>query len=174
MATAAVHPRRKLGRESEGGHMKAPLAGILLLALLLPSASSAKRAGTQLAANGRIVFVASGNGMASMNPDGSGVWGLMLGGSDGEPAWSRDGSRLAIAVRWPGIEGITVMDPQGWANRQRITTGVDDRDPAWSPDRRTIVFSRDGDLMLVPATGGTPTSLTSSVDADSGPEWSPD
>lgn len=134
--------------------------------------SVAAEAGTT---NGRIIFVsADRNGIASMNPDGSGIWGLMLGGNDGEPSWSADGSRLAVAVRWPGIEGITVMDPQGWISRRRLTFSASDSHPSWSPDGTTIAFSGNGDIALVPAAGGSITRITSGPELDLEPSWSPD
>lgn len=154
--------------------MKAWSGGVVILvALALAGASAAERAATP-GANGRIVFV-TGNGTAGMNPDGSGVWGLMLGANDGEPAWSPDGSRLALAVRRPGSEGITVMDPDGWTNRQQVTFAWGDRDPAWSPDGRTIAFaSAAGRISLVPAAGGPVTVLTQGETYETGPAWAPD
>jgi hypothetical protein len=150
-----------------------PLVGVVVVALVAAGAAPA-RADDASRTNGRIVFVAGGNGMASMNADGSGVWGLMLGGADGEPAWSPDGSRLAVAVRWPGIQGITVMDPDGWSNRYRLTFSAEDRDPAWSPDGTQIAFSQAGDIALVrPVIGTTPVSLTSRPAYDVQPAWSP-
>ena len=126
--------------------------------------------------NGRIVFVVpGGNGIASMNPDGSGTWELALGGSDGEPAFSSDGTRLAVAVRWPGIEGITVMDPDGWTNRRRLTTSYGDSFPSWSPDGRAIAYATgQGDLALVPVSGGASRPLTAGPAYDRAPAWSPD
>src|SRR5262245_14635017 len=133
-------------------HAKTLLGALALLTSTL-FASGASQSAVTTTWNGRIVVVEpGGNGIASMNPDGSGTWELGLGGSDGEPAFSADGSRLAVAVRWPGIEGITVMDPDGWTNRQRLTTSSGDSFPSWSPDGSAIAFGTgDGDIAVVPA-----------------------
>ncbi|HYV18761.1 MAG TPA: S41 family peptidase [Verrucomicrobiae bacterium] len=48
------------------------------------------------------------------------------------------------------------------------------RNPAISPDGRTIAFSYRGDLWTVPATGGTATALTVHPAYDGFPIWSPD
>src|SRR5262245_40350143 len=48
------------------------------------------------------------------------------------------------------------------------------RNPAISPDGRTIAFSYRGDLWTVPATGGTAMPLTVHAAWDGVPIWSPD
>jgi dipeptidyl aminopeptidase/acylaminoacyl peptidase len=45
---------------------------------------------------------------------------------------------------------------------------------ALSPDGRTIAFSRDGQIVLLPAEGGWPVTLTSTQGGKSGVAWSPD
>jgi len=46
--------------------------------------------------------------------------------------------------------------------------------PVLSPDGRQIVFSRDGQLFLMPSDGGWPVKLTTSAGGKSNPAWSPD
>jgi Tol biopolymer transport system component len=49
------------------------------------------------------------------------------------------------------------------------------RDPAWSPDKKRIVFSDDGDIYVMNADGSGLTRLTSNPDRfESAPTWSPD
>src|SRR4051812_18283229 len=81
------------------------------------------------------------------------------------PAYSRDG-RLAVSVQGD----VWVVSKSGdWT---RITSGgAWDREPAWSPDGQSIVFSSDRagnfDLWSVSAGGGAePKQLTTSPLAD--------
>ncbi|MFH1573817.1 MAG: S9 family peptidase, partial [Acidobacteriota bacterium] len=46
--------------------------------------------------------------------------------------------------------------------------------PTLSPDGKQMVFSRDGQLYLMPAEGGWPVALTSTAGGKSSPAWSPD
>ncbi len=48
------------------------------------------------------------------------------------------------------------------------------RQPAISPDGTTILFTYQGDLWKVPATGGSATLLTTHAAIDADPVWSPD
>ena len=45
---------------------------------------------------------------------------------------------------------------------------------ALSPDGKTVALSRDGQIVLLPAEGGWPVTLTSTQGGKSGPAWSPD
>ena len=83
------------------------------------------------------------------------------------PAYARDG-RLAVSVRGD----LWIVSPTGqWT---QVTSGPAwDREPAWSADASSIVFSSDRsgnfDLWRVPVGGGEPERLTTSPFADGQP-----
>ena len=99
-----------------------------------------------------------------------------------DPSWSPDGrtlaavsnrftSNLEIYLFYFGADGAP-------AGLRALTDyrGADNQ-PAWSPDGRQIAFVSDrtgeGDLYLVPSTGGDPVRLTRGASV-SRPSWSPD
>lgn len=89
------------------------------------------------------------------------------------PAYAPDG-RLAVSV-----DGhILVQQTAGGAWRQLTSGAAWDRDPAWTRDGSTIVFSsnRGGNFSLwrVAVAGGAPERLTSSREDDSAPSAAPD
>ena len=99
-------------------------------------------------------------------------------GSNLDPDWSNDGSRLAFTSDRDGGRDIYAMDPDG-KNVVRLTNapGTSYR-PDWSPDGKRIAFvsQRDGnaEIYVMDADGRNAIRLTSSPGNDTSPSWSPD
>jgi Tol biopolymer transport system component len=105
----------------------------------------------------------------------------------GEPAWSPDGSRIAFVATRGGNQDIYVIDVRT-GHFHRLTTGIaQDEFPTWSPDGGTIAYDSSGSRFLdqnglsstqeiwsIPASGGTPTRLTTNGEPDQAPSYSPD
>ncbi len=95
------------------------------------------------------------------------------------PVWSPDGAY--VAYRSLVKRGIWVISGLGGAARQVSSKGSD---PAWSPDGSTIAYStwegalaESSSLMIVPAAGGSPRSLTRAgmpLGGHRDPSWSHD
>jgi hypothetical protein len=62
----------------------------------------------------------------------------------GQPRWSPDGSRIALA-RWRrgGFYDVVVIDTSGTVGKELTRDRAVDDVPAWSPDGRYVVFSSD-------------------------------
>jgi Tol biopolymer transport system component len=98
-------------------------------------------------------------------------------------SWAPDGSRMAVSIEVdPGTEGgqfhLYVANADG-SGARRLTDGVSDRFPTWSPDGFRIAFTRDlgdGDqeIFLVNADGSAEVQLTDTDGANLQPTWSPD
>lgn len=107
-------------------------------------------------------------------PDGTAIEELIGGDGDQvQPAWSRDGSRIAYAAP----AGIRIADADGSNGLQFTNHGTQDRKPEWSPDDSAIVFasSRDeGDfeVYLRPIGSDDLVPLTDGPDDDYDPSWS--
>ena len=176
-----------LGSASRGHAGRAVLITAALLSFVAVRGSEAHGASTPaLHADGRIAFAdGSSGGIASMNPDGSGQWGVELNVGDTSPAWSPDGSQLAAVTHWGGRSGILVMQPDG-SGEHLVTTDAADADPAWSPDGSKIAFANGANIYVVSVDGSHRTEVTSNDDGfsypyggygyayASHPTWSPD
>jgi dipeptidyl aminopeptidase/acylaminoacyl peptidase len=94
--------------------------------------------------NGRLAFsTATGSppgNIFTMTASGRHRRRLTAEGDSRNPAWSRDGRRIAFDRSRGRKRAIYVMDRNG-SGRRRVPTGeVQAENPAWSPDGRTLVF----------------------------------
>jgi TolB protein len=103
-----------------------------------------------------------------------------LEGCSGNFGLSPDGSMLALSCERPGhgAHAIYLLPSAGGASPRQLTTGsAGSFFHAWSPDGRTIAFTRGSasraDIFTIPAAGGTETRLTTDTVND-GPDYSPD
>jgi Tol biopolymer transport system component len=69
---------------------------------------------------------------------------------------------------------VYVIPARGGRRRALTRNKVDDVHPAWSPDGRTIVFSRKGDLLASNRRGGAVRRLTRTAMREVDAAWSPD
>ncbi len=97
----------------------------------------------------------------AMDADGSDQTNLTnILGSDFQPAWSPDGTKIAYAINYGGDQEVYVMDADG-SNQTNLTDNeAHEAAPAWSPDGTKIAFRsfRDGngEIYVMDADGGNP------------------
>jgi Tol biopolymer transport system component/tRNA A-37 threonylcarbamoyl transferase component Bud32 len=96
------------------------------------------------------------------------------------PAWSPDGSRLAVDAGTSGPQRIWVTDAQGRNPRQVSNDSsevVVHMSPRWSGDGRRIVYRRiqqqKSDIVTVDVANGTTIWVTNDDVVDANPVWSP-
>ena len=153
------------------------LVGIVALTATVPAAHAAYPG-----VNGKIAFVNGSNGSIGwqiyvMEPDGSGAGALAGSADDLSPAWSPDGTKLAVTRG--GDVHVMNADGSGAVNLTAGSFGSD-FDPTWSPDGTQIAFvsTRSGTagqkIYKMDADGSDVVQVTNTAAADSEPAWSPD
>lgn len=112
-----------------------------------------------------------------VNVDGSGLTNLTHSSGDSSylsPAWSPDGTQIALSVNG---EGIFVMNPDG-SNLRNLSPGQTGEYPAWAPDGARIAFAcfsgGNFEIFVMNADGSGPLNITRSPWYDMYPAWSPD
>jgi Tol biopolymer transport system component len=125
----------------------------------------------------RILFQLGGR-LVTMSPDGTGLQtiahGIELSGLSSY-RWSPDGSMILYTRPiGPGSgEQLRVASVDGSMDRA-VAEGLQWRDPTstWSPDGRSIAFTRDGDIWTVDVQSGEERQVTDTPVYESLPAWS--
>jgi Tol biopolymer transport system component/predicted Ser/Thr protein kinase len=118
---------------------------------------------------------------------GSAIWKVLrFGGAPSllvpdavDAALSPDGSQIAFARSSTAGTFRIWIAPLADPSQARVLTGDGDgfwdhRDPAFSPDGRTLCYHAERDLWLVPVQGQGARRLTTDDERDIEPVWSPD
>jgi Tol biopolymer transport system component len=152
--------------------------------LNLQSTGCHERDATWSADGERIAFALSWgrgcrHGVYIANADGSDVTRVENGlVSANNPAWSPDGTRIAMTFTRSGRSEIYVMDADGENIRTLSDHQANDHEPAWSPDGSALAFSSlhsgNIDIYRMNADGSGRQRLTEHGAMDSEPVWSPD
>ncbi len=92
------------------------------------------------------------------------------------PAISPDGRTLAYFDRRGRGTKVRLIDltvPNAWP-RELAPGNVTERHPVWSPDGKTLIVTRNGELYLLPVAGGDARRLVEPGYSVGNPVWSPD
>jgi len=138
------------------------LAIVVLLAGVLPIMLVGQPADAAYPGrDGRIAFVRN-NQIFTMTSSGTDVRKLTHTGSNSQPTWSPDGTRIAYLHQADGLTDVWVMGAWGRQKRNVTRSGdVTSAGASWSPDGTALAFA-SGTLKVISASApfGSPTELT--------------
>jgi len=100
-------------------------------------------------------------------------------GSNSAPAFSPDGTQLAVALAQGGLTQLFTMPVFGGGAPRRLTSSsAIDTEPVYAPDGRSIFFVSDRgggpQIYRVAASGGTPERISFGAEYCASPDISPD
>ena len=135
----------------------------------------------------RVAFVGVGGVLHVVDTDGSDRKALTDPKSEilhtSDPTWSPDGGEIAYSSVRDNSYGIRVINADGTGQRDLTEAdGAAYYDPDFSPDGRTIAFTRTtagsedtaSDIYAVDVNGGEPRRLTDGQYDEENPDFSPD
>lgn len=99
------------------------------------------------------------------------------GFSSTQPAWSPDGSRLAVVGDRGGTPRVHLLEVEGGTPRPLGPGSTGESQPDWSPDGRSIALVKgsgsDAEIFVVDAESGEGRNVSNNDVEDAGPAWSP-
>jgi Tol biopolymer transport system component len=133
----------------------------------------------------RIAYSKLGNGgdadIFTIAPDASGQREITFSrGSDIDPTWSGDGSRIAFETNRNGNSDVYSVAADGSDPRQLTNSPLNELDPSWSAASGKIAFTVEAadkstrEIWVMNGDGSGKTQLTNAPNYSSDPNWSPD